>query len=235
MMLMRQRIQLSNAIRAHMAEFGLVAPIGREGLRRLIDDRPRRADERVPAEARACSELLADQLRAGERARSWRPTGGSLPARRATEVGRRLMEIPGVGPLLASALVASVADPKAFKTRPQPGGLDRAGAEAELQRRQGAARRDHQAGQPLSAPDAGRRRAGRHPLRRAARNARPWLVQLLARRATKVAAVALANKTARMVWAIMTSGERYREPVVAGRVIDQARARATKLGKGDRT
>jgi transposase len=43
---------------------------------------------------------------------------------------------------------------------------------------------------------------------------RPWLVQLLARRATKVAAVALADKMARMVWAIMAKGERYREPVV---------------------
>ena len=43
---------------------------------------------------------------------------------------------------------------------------------------------------------------------------RPWLVRLLARRTTKVAAVALANKTARIIWAIMTSGERYREPVV---------------------
>ena len=44
---------------------------------------------------------------------------------------------------------------------------------------------------------------------------RPWLVQLMARRTTKVAAVALANKTARTVWALMTSGERYREPVIA--------------------
>ena len=44
---------------------------------------------------------------------------------------------------------------------------------------------------------------------------RPWLVQLMARRTTKVAAVALANKTARMVWALMTSGERYREPTIA--------------------
>ena len=44
---------------------------------------------------------------------------------------------------------------------------------------------------------------------------RPWLVQLMARRTPKVAAVALANKTARMIWALMTSGERYREPVAA--------------------
>jgi len=53
----------------------------------------------------------------------------------------------------------------------------------------------------------------RQVLRNGAR--RPWLVQLLARRTPKVAAVALANKNARMVWAIMTSGERYREPVAA--------------------
>ena len=53
-------------------------------------------------------------------------------------------------------------------------------------------------------------------IRHAQRNGtrRPWLVQLMARRTTKIAAVALANKTARMVWAIMVSGERYREPVV---------------------
>jgi len=43
---------------------------------------------------------------------------------------------------------------------------------------------------------------------------RPWLVQLMSRRTTKVAAVALANKTARIVWALTTGGERYREPVI---------------------
>ena len=61
LMLMRQRIQLSNAIRGHMAEFGLAAPIGREGLAsliRLIADN----DERVPAEARTCLGMLAAQL-----------------------------------------------------------------------------------------------------------------------------------------------------------------------------
>jgi len=46
---------------------------------------------------------------------------------------------------------------------------------------------------------------------------RPWLVQLMARRTTKVAAVALANKTARMVWALMTGGEHYRDPLYLGR------------------
>ena len=112
MMLMRPRISLSNAIRGHMAEFGLVAPIGREGLHGLVAVIV--TDERVPEEARVCLTLLAEQLRLVneqvlETDRRIRTSA------RATEVGRRLMQIPGVGPLLASALVATVADPKAFK------------------------------------------------------------------------------------------------------------------------
>ena len=65
---------------------------------------------------------------------------------------------------------------------------------------------------------------------------RPWLVQLMARRTTKVAAVALANKTARMVWALMTSGERYREPIVAGVAArNKARRSPTRLERADRS
>lgn len=114
LMLMRQRIQLSNAIRGHMAEFGLAAPIGLEGLGtliRLISE----GDERVPAEARTCLGMLAAQLalindqilEADRRIRT---------NARATETGRRLMDVPGVGPLLASALVASIPEPKAFRS-----------------------------------------------------------------------------------------------------------------------
>jgi transposase len=114
MMLMRQRTQLSNAIRAHMAEFGLVAPIGREGLQNLIK-LVETSDVRVPEEASACLQLLATQLKllnsqilaTDRRIRT---------SARATETGRRLMGIPGVGPLLASALVATIPDPKAFKS-----------------------------------------------------------------------------------------------------------------------
>src|ERR1700740_538791 len=62
LMLMRQRIQLSNAIRGHMAEFGLVAPIGREGLQGPIKLIVEAGDERVPEEARSCLELLSSQL-----------------------------------------------------------------------------------------------------------------------------------------------------------------------------
>jgi len=213
LMLMRQRIQLSNAIRGHMAEFGLVAPIGREGLQSLMKVIVEADDERVPEEARTCLELLSSQLQLVnaqilETDRRIRSSAGS------TEVGRRLLEIPGVGPLLASALVASIADPKAFKTgrslaawiglvpkQNSSGGKERLGGITK----QG----DRYLRQLLVVGAlAVVRYAERHGTRR------PWLVQLLSRRATKVATVALANKTARMAWKIMTSGERYREPVV---------------------
>ena len=115
LMLMRQRVQLSNAIRGHMAEFGLVAPIGREGLQALIKLIVEAGDERVPEEARSCLELLSSQLELVN-AQILETDRRIRTSARSTEVGRRLMEIPGVGPLLASALVASIADPKAFKT-----------------------------------------------------------------------------------------------------------------------
>src|SRR5471030_154110 len=211
LMLMRQRIQLANAIRGHMAEFGLVAPIGREGLQTLIIMIVETGDERVPEEARTCLELLASQLRLVneqilETDRRIRTSA------RSTDVGRRLMEIPGVGPLLASALVASVADPTAFKTgrnlaawvglvpkQNSSGGKERLGGITK----QG----DRYLRQLLV---VGALAVVRYAERNGTR--RPWLVQLLARRTTKVATVALANKTARMAWKIMTSGERYRDP-----------------------
>lgn len=212
--LIRQRIQISNAIRSHMAEFGMAAAVGRQGLHSLIEVVHDPADERVPVEARGCLAMLAAQLRLVneqvlETDRLIRTNA------RSTEVGRRLMEIPGVGPLLASALVGTIADPRAFKTgrnlaawiglvpkQNSSGGKERLGGITK----QG----DRYLRQMLV---VGALAVVRYAVRNGTR--RPWLVQLLARRTPKVAAVALANKTARMVWAIMTSGERYREPLAA--------------------
>ena len=211
LVLTRQRTQFSNAIRGHMAEFGLAAAIGREGLGKLVEVILDGADDRVPREARVCLTMLVDQLRLVnvqilETDRLIRTNA------RATEVGRRLMEIPGVGPLLASAMVAAVADPAAFKTgrnlaawiglvprQNSSGGKERLGGITK----QG----DRYLRQMLV---VGALAVVRYAQRNGTR--RPWLVQLLARRTPKVAAVALANKNARMIWAIMTSGERYREP-----------------------
>jgi transposase len=211
-MLMRQRISLSNAIRGHMAEFGLVAPIGREGLHGLVAVIV--TDERVPEEARVCLTLLAEQLRLVneqvlETDRRIRTSA------RATEVGRRLMQIPGVGPLLASALVATVADPKAFKNGRSLaawiGLVPRQNSSGGKERLGGITKQGDRYLRQLLV--LGALAVVRYAERNGAR--RPWLVQLMARRATKVATVALANKTARMAWKIMTSGESYREPLAA--------------------
>jgi transposase len=211
LMLMRQRIQLSNAIRGHMAEFGIVVPIGRQGLQALIDTIHDESDDRVPAEARCCLQMLASQLRLVneqilENDRRIRTSA------RATEVGRRLMGIPGVGPVLASAFVASVPDPAAFKSgrnlaawiglvprQNSSGGKERLGSITKQGNR-------YLRQMLVVGALAVIRYAERHGTRR------PWLVKLMARRTTKIAAVALANKTARMVWAMMISGEAYREP-----------------------
>ena len=132
-----------------------------------------------------------------------------------TEVGCRLMEIPGVGPVLASAIVATVPDPAAFKS-----GRDLAAWIALVPRQNSSGGKEKLGGITkqgdrylrqllVAGAMAVIRYAHRHGTKR------PWLVHLLARRTPKIAAVALANKMARMIWAMMMTGERYREPKLA--------------------
>jgi transposase len=211
LMLNRQRTQISNAIRAHISEFGVVAPVGRLGVERLLEVVADAGDDRVPEDARLCLQMLAAQLEVVKR-QILENDRRVLASARRTELGRRLMEIPGVGPLLASAFVASVADPSVFKTgrdlaawiglvpkQNSSGGKDRLGSITRAGNRY--------LRQMLVVGAMAVIYAERHGTKR------PWLVQLFARRPAKVAAVALANKNARMVWALMTSGERYREPM----------------------
>ncbi len=115
LMLIRQRTQLANAIRGHMAEYGLVAPVGRNGLAQLVNIITDTDDDRVPETIRSCLAMLVAQL--GLVNRQILETDRRVAAdARASETGRRLMEVPGVGPVLASPIVAAVPDPKAFKS-----------------------------------------------------------------------------------------------------------------------
>jgi len=211
MMLMRQRIQLSNAIRGHMAEFGVVAPVGRKGLLTLTETLSDQTDNRVPVEARCCLQMLAAQLRLVN-AQVLQNDRKVMASAKATDVGRRLMGIPGVGPLLASAFVATVPDPHAFRSgrnlaawiglvpkQNSSGGKERLGGITKQGNR-------YLRQMLVAGALAVIRYAERHG------TSRPWLLRLMARRPTKIAAVALANKTARVIWAIMTSGQPYREP-----------------------
>ncbi len=214
LMLTRQRVQLSNAIRGHMAEYGLVAPVGRNGLQRLISIIEDPDDDRMPAVASASLAplirqlgLVNDQVLENDRL--------VQASARSTELGHRLMEVPGVGPVLDSAMVATVPDPAAFRP-----GRDLA-AWIGLVPRQNSSGGKEKLGGITKQGDrylrqllvAGALAVVRYAQRRGTR--RPWLVKLLSRRTPKIAAVALANKMARMIWAMMVTGERYREPMVA--------------------
>src|SRR5205809_7897582 len=111
----RQQTAVINAIRAHLAEFGIVAPVGRHGVEELLTIAADANDKRLPEVARACVSALGAQLRMlktqilefDRMINAWH---------RSNEASRRLDDIPGVGPALATALIASVADPKAFRS-----------------------------------------------------------------------------------------------------------------------
>jgi transposase len=212
LVLCRQRTQLSNAIRAHMGEFGVVAAAGRRGLEQLLEVIADHDDERLPAETRACLEMLATQL-ALVKEQILENDRRIMADARKTDLGRRLMAIPGVGPVLASALVASVADPGIFRS-----GRDLA-AWIGLVPRQNSSGGKERLGSICKAGHRYLRQmlvvGAMAVIRYADPVRRPWLAQLLARRKAKVAAVALANKIARTAWAMMMTGERYRAPLAA--------------------
>jgi transposase len=213
----RQQTALINAIRAHLAEFGIVAPVGRNGVEELLDVVADPDDGRVPEIARECLEALGSQLRRlkrqiltfDQRINAWH---------RSSETSRRLDELPGVGPALATALVASIPDPRAFRS-----GRDFS-AWVGLVPKQNSSGGRERLGNITKQGDRYLRSlfcAGALAVIRYAKihgtKHRPWLAKLLERRPTKVAAIALANKIARMAWAMMAKGERYREPVALAR------------------
>jgi transposase len=208
----RQQTSVINAIRAHLAEFGIVAPVGRHGVAQLLGIAADANDKRLPEFARACVAALGAQLRM-LKAQILQFDRMITAWHRSSEASRRLDDIPGVGPALATALVASIADPKAFRSgrdfsawiglvpkQNSSGGKDRLG---NISKRGDRYLRSLFTTGALAVIRYAKIHGTRH---------RPWLTALLARRPTKVAAIALANKIARMAWAMMAKSERYKEP-----------------------
>lgn len=212
-LLVRQRIRLVNAMRAHLAEFGIVAGVGRNGVDKLLTLIEAGDDDRMPAPARDCLLALRDQLSL-VRQQIADADKRILACHREDELSQRLEEIPGVGPLIATALVASVPDPHVFKSaRDLPAWIG-------LVPKEGSTGGKERPGHISKAGDKYLRSLltiGAFSLIKRAKlgkgRHRPWLVELMARRPIKVAAIALANKIARIAWALMTRGTRYREPL----------------------
>ena len=208
----RQQTAIINSIRAYLAEFGIIAPVGRRGVERLLEVVADTADHRLPEIARACVAALGGQLRA-LKAQILEFDRCLITWHRSNATSQRLDAIPGVGPALATALVASVADPKTFRSgrdfsawvglvprQNSSGGKDKLGSISKQGDRY-----------LRSLFTAGALAVIRYAKIHGTRH-RPWLTALLARRPTKVAAIALANKLARMAWAMMARNERYKEP-----------------------
>src|SRR5262245_66353365 len=107
----RTQTSVLHAIRAHLAEFGIVAPVGRNGVEQLLDVAADASDTRLPEAARACLLALGAQLRT-LKAQILNFDRQIMAWQRSNEASKRLDETPGVGPALARPLTASVAESK---------------------------------------------------------------------------------------------------------------------------
>jgi transposase len=205
-LLVRQRTMAANALRAAFAEFGVVAPQGVKGVRELMAQLP--APAAIPAQAHAALASLA---------RHWRALDADIAALERAIVGttrddpaaRRLMAIPGVGPIVASAVLATVPDAKAFRSgrgfAAWLGLTPRQNNSAGQRRSGGISKQGQRSLRTLLILGA-----SAHLRHERVRPRDPWLAGLLARRPVKVAAVARAAKTARILWALLAKDQDYR-------------------------
>lgn len=206
-MLIRRRTQVSNTIRGHAAEFGLIAAKGLSRLEALLARIAE--DPAVPDQAKELFALLGREFDDVD-ARLADIEKKLLAFHRGNEQSRRLAEIPTIGPIGASLLVTKIVNPGGFSSgrmcaawlgltpkdhstagKQRLGGITRAGDEG------------------LRAVLVSGATAYIQQVRRRLIKPSPWLAGLLERKPPKLAAVALANKTARIAWKLMISGERY--------------------------
>src|SRR6056297_173699 len=202
--LVRQRTQLVNTIRAHLPEFGIVVAKGIHNVDRLFET----ATE-LPAAARPAVDLLADQLRETQE-KIDEVTVRIEAAQKTDPLARRLATVPGVGAITASAIAATTPEVDTFRSArdyaawlgltPQPhssGGKERLGRISKAGNRYLRRLLYLGAMAQISA-------------RRCGKPGNDWLWRMLEKKPVKVVAVALANRMARVVWALIRTGESYR-------------------------
>ena len=213
-LLVEQRTRLSNAIRAHMAEFGVIAAKGAGGFAALLALLEAAESEHVPSLIRPILTPLVDQWRrAGEQVDNLERQ--IVAWHKSNSDSRRLASIPQFGPIIASAFVATVGDATRFKSGRQ------CSAWLGLVPSQQSTGGKTSLGAITTAGDRYLRQllvvAATGMIRRVRTDATlsPWLAELLRRMPAKQAAVALANKLARTAWAMLVSGESYRDRATA--------------------
>jgi transposase len=211
--LVGQRTQLINAIRGHLSEYGMIAPQGPFHVERLIAQIEDPASH-LPEPARACLTVLVSTLRHLQEQTA--ALDAEIAARaKADDVARRLMTVPGIGPLIATALEALAPPAETFRSgrdfaawvgltpvQRSTGGKERLGRTSRMGER--TLRR-----LLIIAASGVVRWAKRKGV-----SAGSWLGRMLARKPPMLVIVALANKNARIAWALLTQGGVYRAPAV---------------------
>jgi transposase len=215
-LLVRQRTQLINAIRGHLTEYGWIAPKGPAHVAMLGDllEQEEMASS-LPEAARAMFRLMLDLLAGLDGKIADLDTEIARRARE-DEVSRRLMTVPGIGPISATAIAALAPPAETFAK-----GRDFAAwlGLTPLQRSTGG---KHKLGSTSKMGERTLRRlliiGSSAVVQQASKRGAPkgsWLEQMLARKPRMLVTVALANKTARIVWALLVKQENYRAPVAA--------------------
>ena len=212
-LLVRQRTQISNALRSHMAEYGWIAPKGLAHLAKLAELLADPAA--VPEGVRSVCTVLIESLAVLDR-QIVLLDQEIIRRSREDEVARRLMTIPGIGPITATAITALAPPPETFAKgrdfaawvgltprQHSTGGKQKLGAISRMGER--TLRRHLIIGSSADVLQMSKRGAPKGS----------WLEQMLARKPRMLVTVALANKTARIVWALLMKNENYQAPAVA--------------------
>ena len=211
-LLVCQRSQTANALRAHMSELGIVTATGMASISKLVDLIRERSDERIPDIARRALIAMADQIEALA-VQVERLDREIIAAVKNDEDARRLTSIPGVGPIIAATVRAAVPNPHGFRTgrdfaawigltprAHSSGGKERVGSISK--------RGNRQLRTLLIVGATSILKLGRRGFKLP-----QWTVALMLRRPFKVVAVALANKIARTIWALLVKGGTYQAPL----------------------
>ena len=212
-LLIRQRTMLVNALRGHMAEFGLVEAQGLHKVAGLIAIVMDDSDKRIPVMARQALKMLTGQINELQTRISALETQ-VLAWHKNNPVSQRLATIPGVGPIIATAIAATVADASVFRSGREfaawLGLVPRQSSTGGKARLGGISKRGDSYLRRLLVNSA-------HTVLLCSKMAKvdPWIVSLRGRKPRLVVAVALANKMARVTWAIMSKHDTYRRTAVA--------------------